>query len=323
MISRFCASVPIAITVGARKVRPRVLTVSGAPARASSSSWIAFCAGVPPRPPNSVGQSIPENPAAALDASQARRRSKPSSLSCRDQYPNSRHSSGRLWASQARSSSRNCSSASAYLRSIAPPLALARGSVRRAALRLSRYRHRMTAPTEPHSVKPPVLDVDVDRLRAALHGLMPGVRADLERLVRIPSVSAAAFDQAHVQASADAVTELLRDAGFTDVQQLRAVVDGRPGAPAVVGRRPAPEGAPTVMLYAHHDVQPPGADADWITPVFEPTERNGRLYARGAADDKAGVMVHVAALRALGDDLGVGVVVFVEGEEEIGSPTFG
>lgn len=180
----------------------------------------------------------------------------------------------------------------------------------------------MTASTESHSVEPPVLAVDVEQLRAALHDLLPGVRADLERLVRIPSVSVAAFDQAHVQASADAVTELLRGAGLDDVRQLRVSVDGRAGAPAVVGRRPGRQGAPTVLLYAHHDVQPPGAEADWQTPVFEPTERDGRLYGRGAADDKAGVMVHVAALRALGDDLGVGVVVFVEGEEEIGSPTF-
>jgi acetylornithine deacetylase/succinyl-diaminopimelate desuccinylase-like protein len=181
----------------------------------------------------------------------------------------------------------------------------------------------MTAPTEPHSVEPPVLDSEVERLRAVMHALLPQVRADLEDLVRIPSVSAAAFDQAHVQASADAVEGLLRGAGLDDVQQLRVSVDGRPGAPAVVGRRPGPEGSPTVLLYAHHDVQPPGADADWATPVFEPTERDGRLYGRGAADDKAGVMVHVAALRALGAELGVGVVVFVEGEEEIGSPTFG
>jgi acetylornithine deacetylase/succinyl-diaminopimelate desuccinylase-like protein len=181
----------------------------------------------------------------------------------------------------------------------------------------------MTASTEPHSVEPPVLDSEVDRLRAVTRDLVPQIRADLEALVRIPSVSAAAFDQAHVQASADAVTELLRKAGLDDVQQLRVSVDGRPGAPAVVGRRPGTAGAPTVLLYAHHDVQPPGEAADWQTPVFEPTERDGRLYGRGAADDKAGVMVHVAALRALGDQLGVGVVVFVEGEEEIGSPTFG
>jgi acetylornithine deacetylase/succinyl-diaminopimelate desuccinylase-like protein len=180
----------------------------------------------------------------------------------------------------------------------------------------------MTASEEMHSAEPPVSSADVERLRARVTQLLPQVRADLERLVRIPSVSAQAFDQSHVQASADLVAELLRDAGLPEVEQYRVTVDGYEGAPAVVGRKPAPEGAPTVMLYAHHDVQPPGADADWNTPQFEPTEVNGRLYGRGAADDKAGVMAHVAALRALGDELGVGIVVFVEGEEEIGSPTF-
>ncbi len=169
----------------------------------------------------------------------------------------------------------------------------------------------------------PYPSIDVEQLRERVEALLPQVRADLERLVRIPSVSAPAFDQAHVQASADAVEQLLRGAGLAEVQQLRVDVDGQAGAPAVVGRRPGPPGAPTVLLYAHHDVQPPGADADWDSPQFEPTERGGRLYGRGAADDKAGVMAHVAALRVLGDELGVGVVVFVEGEEEIGSPTFG
>jgi acetylornithine deacetylase/succinyl-diaminopimelate desuccinylase-like protein len=164
--------------------------------------------------------------------------------------------------------------------------------------------------------------VDVAALRARVAGLMPGVRADLERLVRIPSVSAAAFDQAHVEASAEAVAGLLRAAGMPEVEILRADADGRPGAPAVVARRPGPAGAPTVLLYAHHDVQPPGEPASWDSPAFEPTERDGRLFGRGAADDKAGVMVHVCALRALADELGVGVTVFVEGEEEIGSPSF-
>lgn len=155
-------------------------------------------------------------------------------------------------------------------------------------------------------------------LREAVAREMPGLRRDLEALVRIPSVSAAAFDQTHVEASARAVADLLRGEGMQDVEILR---EG--GAPAVVGHLPAPDGAPTVLLYAHHDVQPPGDDADWTTPAFEPTERDGRLYGRGAADDKAGVVAHLAALRAHGGRPPVGITVFVEGEEESGSPSLG
>ncbi|GAA2722722.1 dipeptidase [Cellulomonas aerilata] len=165
-----------------------------------------------------------------------------------------------------------------------------------------------------------------ERWRSRVAEEFPGLRADLESLVRIPSVSNAAFDQAHVRAGAEAVAGLLRDAGLPDVRVLVATApDGREGAPAVVARRPAADGSPTVLLYAHHDVQPPGDDAAWRTSPFEPTERDGRLYGRGAADDKAGVIAHVGALRVLGDHLatlGLGVTVFVEGEEEVGSPTF-
>ena len=137
-----------------------------------------------------------------------------------------------------------------------------------------------------------------DQIRAAVRDVMPSVRADLEALVRIPSVSADPARADDVRRSAEATAELFRAEGFDDVQILTAAG----GAPAVVARRPAPEGAPTVLLYAHHDVQPDGDPADWDSPPFEPTERGERLYGRGAADDKAGIAAHLAAIRAHGDD---------------------
>lgn len=142
---------------------------------------------------------------------------------------------------------------------------------------------------------------------------MPGVRADLEALTAIPSVSLDSFDQTQVDRSADAVAQLLRAEGLS----VDIVREG--GRPAVIGHLPAPDGAPTVLLYAHHDVQPPGDEKDWDSKPFEPVERDGRLYGRGAADDKAGVMAHIAAIRAHEGHPPVGVTVFVEGEEEVGS----
>ncbi len=153
----------------------------------------------------------------------------------------------------------------------------------------------------------------IEQLQARVRELMPAVRSDLEGLTRIPSVSLASFDQAHVEASAAATAELLRAEGLT----VEIVREG--GRPAVIGHLPGPAGAPTVLLYAHHDVQPPGDEAEWDTAPFDPVERDGRLYGRGAADDKAGIMAHVTALRAHAGAVPVGVTVFVEGEEEIGS----
>ena len=144
------------------------------------------------------------------------------------------------------------------------------------------------------------------------------MQADLETLVRIPSVSSDAFDQAHVAASAEHVAGLLRAEGIADVR----VVTAGASRPAVIARIPAPAGKPTVLLYAHHDVQPPGDRATWNTDPFEPTIVGERMFGRGAADDKAGIIAHIGALRALGSDLGVGVTLFIEGEEEIGSPYF-
>ncbi len=154
----------------------------------------------------------------------------------------------------------------------------------------------------------------VERLRDVL----PSVRRDLENLMRIPSVWADPARRNEVRRSAKAVAGLLSQAGFDDVQ---IVSEG--GAPAVIARHPAPPGAPTVLLYAHHDVQPEGDHAQWSSPPFEPTERDGRLYGRGSADDKAGIATHLAAFRAHGGQPPVGVTVFVEGEEESGSPSLG
>lgn len=150
-------------------------------------------------------------------------------------------------------------------------------------------------------------------IRGRIEAHMPQVIEDLKNLVRIPSVSLSSFDQAQVSRSAEAVAELMRAEGM----DVKVVQEG--GRPGVIAHKAGPEGAPSVLLYAHHDVQPPGDDGDWDTPPFEPTEKDGRLYGRGAADDKAGVMAHIAAIRAWGDELPCNVTIFIEGEEEIAS----
>jgi cysteinylglycine-S-conjugate dipeptidase len=151
--------------------------------------------------------------------------------------------------------------------------------------------------------------------RAAVESAFSRVRRDLEHLVRIPSVSAPGFDIRHVQRSARATAAWLRRSGFSDVRLLHV-----PGAhPAVYGAARGPTGSRRVLLYAHHDVQPPGLVDLWESPPFEPTERDGRLFGRGTADDKAGIAVHAAALQAWEGKPPLDVAVFIEGEEETGS----
>jgi acetylornithine deacetylase/succinyl-diaminopimelate desuccinylase-like protein len=156
--------------------------------------------------------------------------------------------------------------------------------------------------------------MNIDELRSRIQDVLPGIRRDLEDLVRIESVSADPERASEVQRSAEAVSALFEAEGFR-VQITTA--DG--GAPAVIAHKAGPAGAPTVLLYAHHDVQPENDHADWDSPPWEPTERGGRLYGRGAADDKAGIVTHLATARAFGDDLPVSLVMFIEGEEEVGS----
>ena len=156
-------------------------------------------------------------------------------------------------------------------------------------------------------------------LHTVVEELFPSAKIDLERLIRIPSVSAAGFDPARVRESAETIADLYRQAGFPEVRLLE--IEG--AHPAVFAEYPAPPGAPTVLLYAHHDVQPPGDEDEWNLAPFEPVESDGRMYGRGSADDKANVLVHALAFRAHQGSPPVGVKVIVEGEEEVGSAHLG
>ena len=144
----------------------------------------------------------------------------------------------------------------------------------------------------------------------------------LVELSRVPSVSAEGFPPSEVRRSADAVADTMRRSGIEHVEVLEI-----PGVhPYVYGDWLHKPGAPTILLYGHHDVQPPGRPEKWLSPAFEPTERKGRLYGRGTADDKAGVMAHVAAVASYlksSGDVPCNVKFVIEGEEEIGSENLG
>ena len=153
-----------------------------------------------------------------------------------------------------------------------------------------------------------------DRVRAQV----PRALEDLRALVAVPSVSSLPDHAGDVVRCAELTRDLLQAEGV----DARVVSTG--GArPAVIGRKQGPAGAPTVLLYGHHDVQPVGDPTKWARDPYALTEDGDRLYGRGSSDDKGAIALHLALLRAFGDELPVTVVLLVEGEEEIGSPGFG
>jgi acetylornithine deacetylase/succinyl-diaminopimelate desuccinylase-like protein len=158
--------------------------------------------------------------------------------------------------------------------------------------------------------------MDTEDLRTRVSADMPRTIDELSRLVAIPSIGYPGHDPDHVRRSAETTQDIVRRAGAANARLLEI-----PGAhPAVFASVPGPEDAPTALLYAHHDVQPEGDPSAWTTPPYDPQVRDGRLYGRGAADDKSGIAVHAAALRALGVHEGAGppctIKILVEGEEE-------
>ena len=123
---------------------------------------------------------------------------------------------------------------------------------------------------------------------------MPGVIDDLARLVAIPSCAFPGFPSEPVMTMANATVELLQGSGLHNAR----LIDVPDGYPVVYGEVPAPPGAPMVLLYAHYDVQPAPPEQGWTVDPWTPMVRDGRMFGRGAADDKSGIAVHAATLQA-------------------------
>lgn len=158
--------------------------------------------------------------------------------------------------------------------------------------------------------------VDVAAIRERVSAVLPGVTEDLVHLVSIPSISSQPQHAADVARAADTIVGHLKLLGC---DRVKVVQSG--GAPAVIAHFDVDPDAPTVCLYAHLDVQPTGDLEEWTSEPFVASRRGDRLYGRGTADDKAGIAAHLAVLRAFEGRPPVNIVVLIEGEEEMGSPT--
>jgi acetylornithine deacetylase/succinyl-diaminopimelate desuccinylase-like protein len=155
-------------------------------------------------------------------------------------------------------------------------------------------------------------EIRVTEIRQKVRDLMPGVLEDLKNLIPYQSVAFPGYPSPPVHAMADATVALLKRYGLQDVRLLE--IPG--GYPAVYGEIAAPPGAPTVMMYAHYDVQPAQKEDGWETDPWTAVVKDGRLYGRGAADDKSGIMITAASLGVFKGNPPVGVKVIIEGGEE-------
>ena len=174
----------------------------------------------------------------------------------------------------------------------------------------------------PQNKPAPVDDGAIQKALAEYEKNQRNYVEELKKLVRIPSVSFEGFERQQVRRSGEATCDLLRRIGMDNVQLLE-MPDAHPYA---YGEWLKAAGRPTLLLYAHHDVQPAGDEEKWATKPFEPVEKEGRLWGRGAADDKAGILVHVAAIDSwlkTAGALPVNVKIIIEGEEEAGSGSLG
>jgi|SRR5579871_831548 acetylornithine deacetylase/succinyl-diaminopimelate desuccinylase-like protein len=153
-------------------------------------------------------------------------------------------------------------------------------------------------------------------MRLTVHQNMPTAIDILKQLVRIPSIATDGYPRERVLEAAQITEAQLKAAGFQQVHQIK---DLSGGYPAIYGEIPGPPGTPTVLLYAHYDVQPPGSIHEWNSPPFEPIVQNGRLYGRGTADDKSGIVAHLATMLAFNGRPPVGIKIVIEGDEEFDS----
>ena len=145
--------------------------------------------------------------------------------------------------------------------------------------------------------------------------LMPELMQDLEKLVTIPSIAFPGYPSEPVTEMAEQTLAMFRDVGFTNARLMEVPT----GYPPIYGEIPGPEGSPVVMLYAHYDVQPAPPEQGWTTDPWTPTTKDGRVYGRGAADDKGGLVTHLGTMQILEGKPPCTVRLIVEGMEETNS----